>query len=730
MSPAKVTEVSLGEIVGKARAHFNPKPSPIVKRYEFNTRRQARGESINTYVAALRSIAEHCEYGAVLSDMLRDRLVCGIHDQGIQRRLLQQTDLTFDKALEVALASEADSKWLTDANPDKDLPNQIGKVRDLLPPSQPSNPKWGKPPQWQGGVPQQHTTTSAGKGECSRCGGKHEPACCRYRQYECHHCKKMGHLARVCRKKGQQQTNQQKTHHVAEAEISTTNPNSSQTYSLFHVSSGQSAPLFAAVTINGNPLSMEIDTGASVSIASLDTFESVREGERSLKLEEPTMRLQTYTGEAIKVCGSTMVQVTHNGQTTSLPLVITEGSGPALLGRNWLEALRLDWTRIFRIGNNLSLQQILAKHADVFKEELGELQGVTASIHVSDKARHRFVKSRQVPFAMRAKVEKELDHLLALGVIRPVQFSDWAAPIVPVLKGDGRVRICGDYKVTINRAAKLEKYPIPRIDELFASLSGGKMFSKLDLSHAYLQVPLEEASQKYVTINTHKGLFVYTRLPFGIASAPSIFQRVMENLLQGIPRVCVYLDDILVTGATEQEHLANLAQVLQRIQDAGMRVKQQKCAFLLPSVAYLGHVISAEGLRTSEAKVEAIVDAPHPKNLTELRSFLGMVNYYGKFLPNLATKLSPLYKLLRQTSEWHWGPRQKKAFWHIKKLLKSNRVLTHFNDQLPLILECDASPYGLGAVLSHQLLDGSEKPVGFASRTLTKAEQNYSHLDK
>ena len=202
-------------------------------------------------------------------------------------------------------------------------------------------------------------------------------------------------------------------------------------------------------------------------------------------------------------------------------------------------ALRLDWANIFRIGNNLSLQQILAQHADVFKEELGELQGVTASIHVSDKAHPRFVKSRQVPFAMRANVEKELDHLLALGVIRPVQFSDWAAPIVPVLKGDRRVRICGDYKVTINRAAKLEKYPIPRIDELFVSLSGGKMFSKLDLSHAYLQVPLEEASQKYVTINTHKGLFIYTRLPFGIASAPSIFQRVMENLLQGIPRACV-----------------------------------------------------------------------------------------------------------------------------------------------------------------------------------------------
>ena len=212
--------------------------------------------------------------------------------------------------------------------------------------------------------------------------------------------------------------------------------------------------------------------------------------------------------------------------------------------------------------------------------------------------------------------------------------------------------------MTVNRAAKLEKYPIPRIEELFTSLSGGKTFSKLDLSHAYLQIPLDEQSQEYVTINMHKGLFRYTRIPFGIASAPSIFQRVMENLLQGIPRVCVYLDDILVTGAMEQQHLANLAQVLQRLRSAGKRLKQSKCAFLLPSVAYLGHVISAEGLHTAEVKVQAIVDAREPRNLTELCSFLGMINYYGKFLPNLATLLSPLYKLLRQTTTWKWGPRQ------------------------------------------------------------------------
>ena len=298
------------------------------------------------------------------------------------------------------------------------------------------------------------------------------------------------------------------------------------------------------------------------------------------------------------------------------------------------------------------------------------------------------------------------------------------------MKSDGGVRICGDYKVTINKAARLDKYPIPRIDELFTSLAGRKMFSKLDLSHAYLQVQLDDESRQYVTINTHKGLFQYHRLPFGVASAPSIFQHVMENLLQGIPGVCVYIDDILVTGSSEQEHLDNLAQVLQRLEAAGMRLKKEKCEFLVPAVAYLGHVISAEGLRTSDVKVKAIVDAPAPRNVTELRSFLGLVNYYGKFLPDLATTLSPLYSLLQKQKRWTWEQRQKDAFKSVKDLLMSSRVLVHFDDSLPLVLACDASPYGLGAVLSHRMPDGTERPVGFSSRTLAKAEQNYSQLDK
>ena len=172
-----------------------------------------------------------------------------------------------------------------------------------------------------------------------------------------------------------------------------------------------------------------------------------------------------------------------------------------------------------------------------------------------------------------------------------MDFSDWAAPIVPVLKKDGSVHIWGDYKLTVNQTAKLETYPLPKIEDLLASLAGGKAFTKLDLAHAYQQVELDEDSRKFITINTHRGLFKYTRLPFGVASALAVFQRMMENLLQGLKHVCVYLDDVLITGSSERNHLASLTEVLGRLEKAGMRLKQSKCQFMLP-VQAIGRLLS------------------------------------------------------------------------------------------------------------------------------------------
>ena len=192
----------------------------------------------------------------------------------------------------------------------------------------------------------------------------------------------------------------------------------------------------------------------------------------------------------------------------------------------------------------------------------------------------------------------------------------------------------------------------------------------------------------------------------------------------------MYIDDILVTGESEQQHLKTLDEVLERLDKAGVRLKREKCAFMLPSVEYLGHKISAAGLQPTDEKVRAIAEAPTPRNVSQLRSFLGLVNYYGKFLPQLASTLAPLYKLLQKKSTWTWGSDQQKAFEEAKAQLMSPCLLEHFDPERELVLSCDASPYGVGAVLAHRMDDGTEKPIAYASRSLAPAEKKYSQLDK
>ena len=185
-------------------------------------------------------------------------------------------------------------------------------------------------------------------------------------------------------------------------------------------------------------------------------------------------------------------------------------------------------------------------------------------------------------------------------------------------KKNGRFRICGDYKVTINQALDVDQYPLPKPDDLFATLAGGKQFTTLDLSQVYTQIPLDEESAKYVTIHTDRGLYKYNRLPFGVASAPAMFQKLMDSALQDIPHVICYLDDILVTGTSEADHLKNLETVFKRLQHYGFRLKKEKCSFLQDSVIYLGHKIDSEGLHTVENKVEAIRSASKPTDVTKL----------------------------------------------------------------------------------------------------------------
>ncbi|XP_051233821.1 uncharacterized protein K02A2.6-like [Dicentrarchus labrax] len=297
-------------------------------------------------------------------------------------------------------------------------------------------------------------------------------------------------------------------------------------------------------------------------------------------------------------------------QEKILPIIVVNGRGPNLLGRWWLKHVKLDRAEIKshmqHITNqpqSLTLQQVLTKHEEVFKKELGTLKGFKATIQVPAGATPRFYRPRSVPYAMKPKVDAEIERLIKEDIITPVKYSDWAAPVVPLLKPDGDCRLCGDYKLTVNRVSTLEQYPIPKVEDLLSVLAGGQQFTKLDMSHAYQQIQMDDQSKKYLAVNTHRGMFTYNRLPFGVSSAPAIFQRTMEGVLQGIPQVAVYLDDILVTGATREMHLRNLDEVLTRLEDAGLRLKRTKCTLLAEEVQYLGYKVDAKGVHTVENKV-------------------------------------------------------------------------------------------------------------------------------
>ncbi|KAG6456673.1 hypothetical protein O3G_MSEX009872 [Manduca sexta] len=369
-----------------------------------------------------------------------------------------------------------------------------------------------------------------------------------------------------------------------------------------------------------------------------------------------------------------------------------------------------------------------SRFCEVFKEGLRRFTGGPVGFQLRDGARPVFMRARPLAYALREPVERALDQMVRDGILTPVATSDWATPIVPVMKKDGTVRVCADFKSTLNKCLEVDHYPVPRVEDLLAKLHGGQKFTKLDLSQAYAQFELNE-SKKYTVINTHKGLFRFNRLIYGLASSPGIFQRKLEHLFADMP-VGVFLDDLIITGVDDRSHLATLYEVFERLQKYGLRIKKEKCTFFADSVTYLGFVISKQGIHTCPEKIKAIENAPVPTNITELRSFLGLVMYYAKFVSNLSTILAPLYRLLRKDVKYEWNGACSESFDTIKRMLVSSKILAHYSLDLPLVLTTDASSIGVGAVVSHLFPGSEERPVAFASRVLNAAEKSYSQIER
>lgn len=341
-----------------------------------------------------------------------------------------------------------------------------------------------------------------------------------------------------------------------------------------------------------------------------------------------------------------------------------------------------------------------------------------------------FRPKRPVSYAHISTVDDELNRLEKLGIISSVNYSDWAAPIVVVRKQDGRVRVCADYSTGLNDALEPHQYPLPSPDDIFSKLSGSLIFSHLDLSDAFLQVEVEEHSKKLLCINTHKGIYQFNRLPPGVKTAPAGFQQIMDTMLAGIDGVAPYIDDVIVSGPDMNSHLDTLQKVFDRIREYGFHLNINKCKFFLPEIKYLGRIINRDGVKPDPEKIQSIIQMPAPSDISTLRSYLGGINYYGKFIKHIRTLREPLDKLLKKDTKFIWSKECQKSFDKFKEILQSDLLLTHYDPKLDIIVAAYASNHGVGACLLHRMANGSEKAVYHVSRALTPAEQNYSQIEK
>ena len=471
-----------------------------MQRFKFYNRAQGKGETIAVRISRVLRLWRFLIYYDTRS------LGLWCNHEGIQCRLLAAKDLTYKKAHELVVTLEAAAKG------NKDISTTTTQQIEPF-----VNDTKGVNFKQRSGKTTNSSRTKLPDGPqiktCYWCGDRHLASQCKFWTAGCHRCHKTGHIAKVCKSKLEEKSHHsgKNSHHYLE-EIPDLPDTDDSSYGLFTLQSETHDPILIQLEQNV-PVRMELDTGALLTLINKASYDLIAQnGEAAL--EQPVVNLRTYTGEAVKMLGSTTVEVKYGEKCIHLTVYVVEEKGPNLLGIDWLSKLNFNQLDIHTIVAPSKLDKVLDKHALLFKDGLSMLTDVKVKLQVDQSVPPKFFKA-SIPFALKGKVEAELESLEAAGIISPVSHSDWAAPIVPVMKQNGRIRICGDYRVTVNQAIKVDSYPLPRVEDLFSALAEGKYFSKLDISQAYLQLPLDEASKQYVTVNTHKGLFKYNRLPFG-----------------------------------------------------------------------------------------------------------------------------------------------------------------------------------------------------------------------
>lgn len=408
-------------------------------------------------------------------------------------------------------------------------------------------------------------------------------------------CNTVGHIAAVCKKSKPKSSNFLNT----EQRNSNAHPDD-ELMNLFHTnknSSHEENRFTLALKVNNINITFEIDTGAAVSVCSKELY---NQHFSTIPLEQTNIVLKSYDNSVIRPCGRFTASVQHKSSQYDCEFLVIQNGGRPLIGRDILNKINFE----FKINSisNAHIDELVKKHSELFGNELGRYKYSKAKFEIREDAIPIFMKPRRIPLAFQSEIDAEIDRLIAEGVLAQVENSDWGTPIVPILKKNGKLRVCVDYKSTINPYLKDVKCTVPNIEDIFAALSGGVYFSKLDLRNAYNQIEVDEPSQSLLAWSTHRGVFACKRMSFGAKTACAIFQSIVSKVLQGVPNCVAFFDDILVTGRDLKEHLSNLDEVFRKLNAAGLKLNITKCEFLKEKVKYLGHVIDAIGCHKDEEK--------------------------------------------------------------------------------------------------------------------------------
>uniref|UniRef100_A0A674DZP4 Gypsy retrotransposon integrase-like protein 1 n=1 Tax=Salmo trutta TaxID=8032 RepID=A0A674DZP4_SALTR len=711
--------------VSLLRNHFAGKERVLLRRYRLRKRHQRPGESIQSYVANLRDLASSCNYGTLQDEIIRDQLIEGTLCEKTREKLLLESDnLQLDGAIKIALQVEAAlecSTMLTDRSAAYTRPPAI-----LTQQLQPEQAHYNDHALCMAshvdscmdtdtGMPVQQAHRQTNRSSCGNCGASSHnsrASNCPARGKICKNCSKYNHFAKVCRSAPATSSTQ---HRPLVSSHSQHERTEIRTVSTNHVS-------FRTCTVQlgevGLPLLL--DTGAAVSLLNLATYYKFFS---HLPLQQPSTALCGYGRSKIDIVGTLQVPV-HYG-TKHLPSFTFHVAkrGANLLGLDLFTGLGFT----LRDDSGSAIHQVTCTWQQNWPTLFDGLGCLTAFTHrplVNPEVTPVMQPLRRIPFALRDDVTKDLQAQLDAGIIEPVNAAPWISNLVIATKKSGGIRTCVDLRA-VNKAVVPDKYPLPTAEELTAQFHGSTIFTKLDLRQGYLQVPLHAASRDLTTFVTHAGVFRYTRMPFGLNSAPSCFQKVMSTILAGIPGVAVYLDDIVVHGPDLHIHDCRLHRVFSALLQNNLTLNGGKCTFAAPAVEFVGFRLSAKGIAPLMSNIEAVHRIPEPTSASQVASFLGMTAYYLRFLPHYSQTTAPLRQLLKKDEPWAWTAACSDAVRSLKSQLSTAPVLAHFDPVCPTIVTCDASAGALGAVLS-QLQNGIERPVAFASRALSPTEQRYS----